>query len=234
MKKTILYISICIILIGCNRLAERNIIMNQNPENLHTLSEIRPDTVIIVSKSFGLNNIKCYWRHEITTDDELIIKLLEHNTNKILLEHFNFIYVDPNYNAHDYFDQINKDRFADVNFDGFTDILIKFQGDGPINDAIDIFLFNKENKIYSHSRDLSDNRIGKIDAKNKKLITTNSSRHGSDSTIHYFNNTGKVIARETFSSYNTSEDTIWLEHKTYQKIVNGKVTIENHTIDTIR
>ena len=237
MKAISRYILLIVILTGCNR----PVYKNHTQSNIVTdtvatapLPEIVPDTVVKISKPFNLNNTRCYWRHEITTDDELIIKLLEHKTNEILLEHFSFIYVKPDYEALYYFDEINKDCFANVNFDGFTDILIKFQGDGPINDAVDIFLFNKENKIYNHSADLSDNRIGKIDAKNKKFITTNTSRHGSDSTIHYFNNTGKVIARETFSSYNTTEDTIWLEHKTYQKTVNGEVIIENHTTDTIR
>ncbi|WP_129752193.1 XAC2610-related protein [Flavobacterium beibuense] len=196
--------------------------------------EIIADTLAKISSPFILNGTKCYWEHKLISGEEIIIKLFDYKTDKLLLKHHD-IYPPLNYNAKNYFDNINNESLVDVNFDGYTDILLKiYSGSMAMNDRVYVYLFNHKEGKYTSAEYLEANRIELIDKKNRKLITSNEYRYGTDSIIHHFDKVGKVEFTDEFSHYRILEDTTWIEYKTYKKIVNGETINERTQSDTIK
>lgn len=212
-------------------------LMNGITTDSVTKSPVRkalPDTLIKISKPFMLNGNECYWEHKLINDEEIIIKLFNYKTHKLLLKHHD-VYPPPNYNKNNYFDKINKESLEDVNFDSYTDILLKsYSGNMAMNDRVYVYLFQQKEGIYISADDLEANRIERIDKKNRKFITSNEYRYGIDSIIHHFDKAGKIKFTNEFSHYRILEDTIWVDYKTYRKIVNGKTVNERTQSDTIR
>jgi len=235
MRNIAIFIFIALSLAGCRKHIHKKSLNDTVADTVSVaaIPQAGYDTVVKTSSPFKLNGTQCYWKHSIVNDDEIIIEMLDHKTDRILLEGFNFIYLQPDYNAPGYFDDINSNSFADVNFDGFTDVLITNYGSGPINDHVYIYLFDKEANSYAERQDLSDNRIAAIDAESRKLITTNAYRYGTDSTVNCFDKVGKLKFMEVYSAYMMMEDTAWVEHTTYSKTINGKIVKERTSTDTI-
>lgn len=227
----------CLILGSCNNKTSNN---SQTTEiktdtvATSTTQEVILDTLVKISKPFKLNGIKCYWEHKVAGSNKFIIRLLDYNTNKVLLAHDD-IFPPLNYKADNYFDEINKESLKDVNFDGHIDVLLKiYSGAMAMNDRIYVYLFDHEDRIYISADELEANRIELIDKKNRKLIAANEYRYGTDSIVHHFDKAGKIKFTDEFSNYTILEDTTWVEYKTYKKIVNGETVYERTKSDTIK
>ncbi|KGO79331.1 hypothetical protein Q763_13920 [Flavobacterium beibuense F44-8] len=237
MKTIILLIFVCFILISCNNKTPNNILMNEittNPVTKPPVLEVIPDTLVKVSKPFMLNGNECYWEHKLINGEEIIIKLFDYKTHTLLLKHHD-VYPPPNYNKNNYLDEINKESLEDVSFDGYTDILLKsYSGNMAMNDRVYVYLFDHKEEKYISADDLEANRIERIDKKNRKLISSNEYRYGTDSIIHHFDKAGKIKFTDEFSHYRILEDTTWIDYKTYRKIVNGETVNERTQSDTIR
>ncbi len=204
-----------------------------DPVTKPPVREVIPDTLVKVSKPFTLNGDECYWEHKLINDEEIIIKLFDYKTHKLLLKHHD-VYPPPNYNKNNYFDEINKESLEDVNFDGYTDILKSYSGNMAMNDRVYVYLFDHKEGIYISADDLEANRIELIDKKNRKLITHNEYRYETDSIIHHFDKAGKIKFTDEFSHCRILEDTTWIDYKTYRKIVNSETIEEKTQSDTIR
>jgi len=237
MKAIVVIIFITLSFTACRNKGYTNSSVGQlgtDPVSITAPLEIRSDTVSKMSKPFKINNIKCYWKHQNIGNTDIIIQLRASKTKKILLEHLDDVFQPTNYNAEDYFTEVSKNGYADVNFDGFTDILIRNYTSTPMNDVVHVYLYNPNTKGYTISDELSDNRIDRVDKENRKLITGNEYRYGADSTIHSFDKAGKIKYTEVYSNYRMQNDTTWLACKDYKKLINGEPVIERTVCDTIR
>lgn len=237
MKTITLLIFVCFILVSCNNKTPNNILMNEITTDSVTKSPVReviPDTLVKVSKPFTLNGNKCYWENKLVGSSKFIVRLLDYNSNKVLLKHHD-VYPPPNYNKNNYFDEINKESLEDVNFDSYTDILLKsYSGNMAMNDRVYVYLFDDKEGIYISTDNLEANSTEHIDKKNRKLISSNEYRYGTDSIIHHFDKAGKIKFTDEFSHYRILEDTTWIDYKTYRKIVNSETIEEKTQSDTIR
>src|SRR5690606_24767685 len=88
------------------------------------------DTVIKISEPFQLNTVLCYWKHTFVVYGEsgfdLSMELRNYNSDSILFEfeHAPKHSEEYNYKAGNYFEELNREHFKDVNFDGFKDFVI--------------------------------------------------------------------------------------------------------------
>ncbi len=237
MKSITIFIFVCYILTNCNdRTSKISIANGVNTGNLTKIpiQEATQDTLVKISKPFTLNGIECYWKHQNIANTDIIIQLLSNKTNKILLEHLEDIFQPTNYNADDFFTEVGNNGYTDVNFDGFTDILIRSYTNTIMSDVVYVYLFNPKAEEYTVSDELSDNRIDIVDKQNRRLITGNEYRFGTDSIIHSFDKKGQIKYKEVYSNYRMQNDTTWFTCKDYQKLINGKLVIERRTCDTIK
>jgi len=219
--KNIFYLFIILLLISC-----KNSIKSDEPKKL-----VITDTVVtreisahkygIIKKSnpFKINGIECFWELTDTLDDKIsmdLIKLKNYKTNRILVNH---IECCLKYG----FDFYSTDNFLDVNFDGFKDFLIRSYGSMAMFEITNIYIFDPTTKRFIQS-DLGDNIIT-TDSINRKLITGSFDRtylgSSEQTKTHYFDKYGKLKYTEVFKVKYL--DTIPVEHRTYEKIVNGKV-----------
>lgn len=181
--------------------------------------DIRPHKygIVIKSKQFKINGIECYWEHTDTLTEEGamdLIKLRDYKTNRILI-------YDTECCLKYGFDFYSPDNFKDVNFDGFEDFLIRNYGSMAAFETTYIFLFDNKTKRFVSS-DLSGNAI-ETDSINRKLITTSFDRDIEKVESHYFDKLGKVKYTEIVTVTTEYLDTIPVEYRTYEKIINGKV-----------
>jgi hypothetical protein len=172
-------------------------------------------TIIKKSKPFKINGMECYWEQTDTLAEEgamEVIKLKDYKTNRILMNH---VECCLKYG----FDFDSPDNFKDVNFDGFNDFLIVSYGSSAMFELTNIYLFDHKTKRFVYS-DLSDNSI-ETDRINRKLTTHSSDTNFEKTKTHYFTKFGKLNYTEVVTI--THSDTTAVEHRTYEKIVNGKV-----------
>lgn len=219
--KTVFYIFIILLLTGCN-----NSLKNKKYKKLVTTDTVASGEISvhkygIIQKSnpFKINGIECYWEHTDTLVEEVsmdLIKLKDYKTNRILVNHIDCCLKYG-------FDFYSKDNFLDVNFDGFKDFLIRTYGSMAMFELTNIYLFDSKTKRFIES-DLGDNSIT-TDSIKRKLITSSFDRTyigGSEKTkTHYFDKYGKLKYTEVLNIEYL--DTIPVEYRTYEKIVNGKV-----------
>lgn len=173
--------------------------------------------IIIKSKQFKINGIECYWEHTDTLTKEGsmdLIKLRDYKTNRVLI-------YDIECCLKYGFDFYSPDNFKDVNFDGFEDFLIRSYGSMAAFETTYIFLFDNKTKRFVSSN-LSGNGI-EIDAINRKLITTSFDSDSEKAESYYFDKLGKVKYTEIVTVTTEYLDTIPVEYRTYEKIINGKV-----------
>lgn len=175
--------------------------------------------IIKKSNPFKINGLECYWEHTDTlTDDGSmdLIKLKDYKTNRTLVNHIDCCLKYG-------FDFYSKDNFLDVNFDGYKDFTIRTYGSMAMFELTQIYLFDFKTKRFIES-DLGDNSIT-TDSVKRKLITSSFDRTyigGSEKTkTHYFDKYGKLKYTEVLNIEYL--DTIPVEYRTYEKIVNGKV-----------
>ncbi|HTO34669.1 MAG TPA: hypothetical protein VLZ72_00405 [Flavobacterium sp.] len=208
--KKLLYISFLLMLVlSCKNLESIDI----SKEN--GIAE-KNDTLPKTGKIFKINNIECYFRLNDTINDAFSIELKEHKTNRVLLSYTDIFYRGS-------FDVNSTVNFEDVNFDGYKDYYYTSYGSLVMNDLTRFYLFNTETKTFEYSEELTDSHIEDIDSINKKLITSNDYRFGTDSIVHSFDNFGKIKFTEVFSEYEEKIDTIWTPIKAYKKIINGNI-----------
>lgn len=219
--KTVFYIFIILLLASC-----KNSLKNKESKKLVitdtvAIGEISAHKNGIIKKSntLKINGIECYWEHTDTLLEEVsmdLIKLKDYKTNRILVNHIDCCLKYG-------FDFYSKDNFLDVNFDGFKDFLIRSYGSMAMFEITNIYLFEPTTKRFIKS-DLGDNSI-KTDSINRKFITSSFDRTylgSSEKTkTHYFDKYGKLKYTEVHNIEYL--DTISVEYRTYEKIVNGKV-----------
>ncbi len=205
--------------------------------------EIKTETIIKISDPFELNTIFYYWEHSIILNNDILhevkMKLKDYKTDKVILESANYVKYegDFKYKSENYFDEINKRYFKDVNFDGYKDFINFHYGSMGMTDWTEIYVFNNQTKTFdsvkdAEGEDLSDNRIEKIDSINKILVTSSFDMERAYIRKQHFDKKGKIKFSEyiTESSVDIS-DTIFgvLD---YKKIINGEI-VETKT-DTIK
>jgi hypothetical protein len=218
--KILFYIFTISLLVSCKNLENNPIKKIVIKDTVSTL-EIPSHKygLILKSKPFKINGIECYWEKTDTLVDEGVsnlIKLIEKRTKRILINHqecclkYGFDFGSPN-------------NFLDVNFDGYKDFLIRSYGSIAMFENTNIYLFNNKTKQFVYS-DLSDNLI-ETDSINRKLITRSFDRSSegnfNKTKTHYFDAFGKAKYTEVFTIQDF--DTIPVEYRTYEKIVNGKL-----------
>jgi len=201
------------------------------------------DTLKKVSKPFKLNNMVCYWEHFFefqkndsgTTQIEQIKMTLRNFETKKALSTFDInpihsAYYD--YKSSTYFETFNKGHFIDLNFDGFKDFTIYYEGSTPMSATTNIYLFNNKTKTFEDS-ELSDTSIEEVDPVNKILTTFSWDLEARYIKKHHFGKNGKIkfsahITEENYSSNDTTLKVI----RTYQKMINGKeVEIKVDTVE---
>jgi hypothetical protein len=219
--KNIFYIFIILVSISC-----KDSTNSVNPRRLVITDTVATRTIRvhkygIIKKSnpFKINGIECYWEHSDTLVEEGsmdLIKLKDYKTNRILVNHIDCCLKYG-------FDFYSKDNFLDVNFDGFKDFLIRTYGSMAMFEITNIYLFDSKTKKFTES-DLGDNGIT-TDSVKRKLITSSFDRTylgSSEKTkTHYFDKYGKLKYTEVLNIEYL--DTIPVEYRTYEKIVNGRV-----------
>jgi hypothetical protein len=219
--KNIIYILIVLFLASCkNKLKSIDHTKSVIIDTVAT-GEISAHKYGITKKSnlFKINGIVCSWEQTDTLAEEGamdLIKLKEFRTNRILINHiecclkFGFDFNSP-------------DNFKDVNFDGFKDFLIRSYGSMAMFELTNIYLYDNKTKKFIYS-DLSDNGI-EIDSINRKLITSSFDRTylgSSEKTkTHYFDKYGKLKYTQVVTI--EYSDTIPIQYRTYEKIVNRKI-----------
>lgn len=205
--------------------------------------ENKRDTIIKKSESFKLNNILCYWEHSFYLYDgilqEVSMKLKEYKTERLLFENSDYVKyeADFEYKSENYFDEINKKHFKDVNFDGYKDFVIYSHGSMPMTSMTNIYLFDNQTKTFVRSEkeheDLSDNSIEEIDSVNRILVTSSFDRGKTYERKHHFDNNGKIKFTECFTEeFYYANDTIEKRITTYIKLIKGK-EVETKT-DTVK
>jgi len=197
----------------------------------------RDSSVILISESFELNGMLCHWEHTLVYSvgfvNNIIMNLKNSTTNEVLLEYDDWFKFEKDYFSENYFPEINKEHFEDLNFDGFKDFYIKNYGSMAMNDMTHIYIFNNETKRFECSEELSDNSIGELDSINKILHTGNFgwmwSGDGYSSTkIHHFDEFGKLKFTEILTEGINMRDTIAIEYETYKKLINDEVVEERY------
>ncbi|MES2575247.1 MAG: hypothetical protein V4572_09915 [Bacteroidota bacterium] len=88
--KKLLHLFIILVLASCNNTtkdisSKRSFITDtvsttELPQNKIT------DTLIKISEPFTINNIKCYWKHYISTDNTARIVLKNYKTNQVIID----------------------------------------------------------------------------------------------------------------------------------------------------
>ncbi len=223
MKKSLYILFLILFLVSCkqpqsNDFSQENIIEDTFVQKTDTLTKI--------SEPFKVNDIECYWIHYITEYDARMV-LKNYKTNQILIDTDLIMsyWLTERYRDDDYFDEVNKVCFKDINFDSFRDFHC-FNGgsNGAISSSSLVFLFNPKTKSFDYSEDLSYYTIYEVDSINHKLILFNEFRRGQDSTVYYFDKskTGKVKVTESFVNYISLGETP-MERSEYTKTINGKV-----------
>lgn len=246
----ILYISFLIILFSSCQHSKNNFVANaktiSDTISVEAITEIKYDTIVKISEPFILNEISCYWRHNLITADyglsDIIMELKENKTNRLLFQYSDYVKYeeDFNYKSDSYFDEINEKHFIDVNFDGYKDFIIRSYGSMPMTDRTNIFIFDKQTKTFAldTQRDadgeyLSDTNIDEIDTINKILTTSSFSMELVFWRKHHFDNNGKIKFSEYFSEeFFYPSDTIEKRITKYTKIINRQeVETKIDTID---
>lgn len=240
--RKLLFISIILVFASCKKLPKNNVPVGTIATDTISHTEIplkKSDTLTKISEPFQLNNMLCYWKHSfIIYDDygfDITMELKSADTRSTLFEYeYAPKYTeDYDYKSNSYFDTINKRHFRDVNFDGFKDFVIRSFGSMPMTSQDNIYLFNRNNKTFEYSEDLSDNTIEEVDNIKKILTTSSFTRESTSQRKHHFDKAGKLLfSEETFEGELEISDTILSNVVRYKKIINGKV-VEIKT-DTIR
>ncbi len=199
------------------------------------------DTVIKISKSFQLNTIWCYWKHTFVVYGEsgfdLSMELRNSNSDSIMFEfeHAPKHSEEYNYKAGNYFEELNREHFKDVNFDGFKDFTIYLYGSMPMTSQTDIFIFNKNTGQFEidPEEDLSDTVIEELDSINRILVTSGFNMEATHKTKYHFDRNGKIKFTEKISEKMLdSDDANQLTVSEYEKYVKGKLI--NRRTDTLR
>lgn len=202
------------------------------------LLQTKIDTLTIKSDYFLLNGKLRYWHHFLTIYDDsyydILMQLKDKATDLVLLEYeFSPKYnEDYDYKSVDYFANINKNHFRDLNFDGFLDFYIYSHGSMPMTSSTNIYLFNPQNQLFEYSEILTDNSIEEVDSLRRILTTTSFNMETSYQKKHFFDQKGNFLFSE-FRSETDIEvaDTFIKKVVYYEKIVNGEVKISK--IDTL-
>jgi hypothetical protein len=186
------------------------------------------DTLLKVSESFIVNDMKCFWEFNFITNDgvtggEGAVHLKYSNTNKILLSHSDFYDLEL-FNS---LDKINFDfngAFKDVNFDGLKDFVVySWQNSGSGGAFYNVYLFDKLSKTFIVSTELSGGEF-ELNKTNKTVSTYWKMGVGwNSSQVHHFDKRGKIKFTEITTREIIAEDTSDLLKTTYKKIVNGKI-----------
>ena len=196
------------------------------------------DTLTLKSEPFLLNGKLRYWHHFLTVygdaEYNIFMQLKDKNSEVVLLE-YEFspkYYEDYDYKSADYFIKINKNRFRDLNFDGFLDFYIYSHGSMPMTSSTNIYIFNPANQLFENSETLTDNSIEEVDSLRRILTTTSFNMETSYQKKHFFDQKGNLLFSE-FRSETDIEvaDTFIKKVVYYEKLVNGEVKISK--IDTL-
>lgn len=91
-----------------------------------------------------------------------------------------------------------------------------------MSNSVLLYIFNNKTKTFNESEEIYGNEILKIDNIRRLLILRNEWRGGQDSTIIYFNKSGKIKSTEVFSGYESKSDTAMWYYDIYVKTINGK------------
>lgn len=188
----------------------------------------KSDTLVKVSEPFLINGIKCFWEFELTvyegaTGGSGIIRLKDHNTNKVLL-------VNEDYFDLYFFNSIDKNNFdfngefKDANFDGLKDFIVySREGSGSGGTFFNVYLFNKKKNIFEISDELSGGEF-EINQTDKTVSTYWKTGVGWNSSwVHHFDKSGKIKFTEITTREIIEGDTTSLLQTTYKKVVNGKI-----------
>lgn len=205
--------------------------------------ENKTETIIKISEPFKLNTILCYWEHSFILDNDILhgveMKLKDYKTDKVILESANYVKYegDFKYKSQNYFDEINKRYFKDINFDGYKDFVNFSSGSMGMTNRTAIYIFNNQTKTFDSVKDaagedLSDNYIAEVDSINRILVTRSFDMERVYERRQHFDKKGKIKFSEyiTQSSIEIS-DTIFGVID-YTKIINGKI-VETKS-DTIK
>jgi hypothetical protein len=155
------------------------------------------DTINVVSNTFKVNNILCYWEASFILEDFgfVLVKenLKEYTTKKILFEYSTYESYEFDSIHKDYYGNINENDFIDYNFDGFKDLERYSKGSVGWTSMENIYLFDPKTKLFVYSEYLSDNQIQEIDTINKILVMSGYNSIESYYTkTHFFNKKGKI------------------------------------------
>lgn len=144
--RTILFIFI-ILISGCRRNTIENSLYRGMDDTISVklFSERISDTIIKVSKPFIINQIECYWKHELR-ESKINIQIRDYITDKILMEDSFYIYYPIDHTAAYYFETLNHDSFKDVNFDGLTDVIYRSYGSTALSDEARVYLYDNVTK----------------------------------------------------------------------------------------
>lgn len=205
--------------------------------------EIKTETIIKKSEPFKLNNILCYWEHSFILNNDIIhgvgMKLKDYKTEKVLLESENYVkhQGDFEYKSDNYFDQINKRYFKDVNFDGFKDFVNFSSGSMGMTNRTGIYIFNNQTKTFDSVKDaagedLSDNYIAEVDSINRILVTRSFDMERVYERRQHFDKNGKIKFSEYVTQSSVEISDKYFDIFDYTKYINGK-NVETKT-DTIK
>lgn len=158
---------------------------------------IATDTIHVVSNTFKVNNIICYWEASFIVEDFgfVLVKenLIEHKTKKILFESITYEPYEIDSIPDNYYGEVNENNFIDYNFDGYKDVTRYSKGSVGWTSMDNIYLFDTKTKLFIYSDYLSDNQIEEIDSINKMLVISGyNNRESSYTKTHYFDKKGKI------------------------------------------
>lgn len=232
--KNLFYISFLILsFLSCKNSKETDFVVVENVQQdtiIELLPEYKvpeitdydePDTLVKKSKSFIINDIKCYW--ELTgiayNNYHLVSATLElknYKNNKTLLS---------NEDMYDrsYFD--NEDLSfepQDANFDGYKDFVFNSRtGSGSGGSGYRIYFFNNIKKTFDSLMEMGNLEINSV---NKTISGSWKMGAGWNiSQVHHFGKNGKIKFSENETREVISGDTATLLKTTYEKIINKKV-----------
>jgi len=171
---------------------------------------------IEIGNAFELNGLICQWE-KVVTENEVILKLKNSQTNEILWEDNDLNYYENDLEENEIL--INFfDNLIDFNFDGFKDFSVYSRGSMPMTSGTGIYLFNKHLTRFEYSEELSNTRIEELDSINKTLTTFSWGIGHTETKVHYFDEFGKVIFTEIQTEEIEMNDTIETPQNTFKAI----------------
>jgi hypothetical protein len=236
LMKTLFPVICIFIIIGCGQRrpvneTPANDSLSAIPEPLTeiTVDSSQIDTLEWESPEFNLNNISCIWLGQLivargdTMPHPAHFKLLDADNRKLM-----YARVEEadrkGFELLRTYDNLFKDLFKDINFDGYEDVLEYNQFlSGSGGSVYEVYVFDVRKREFVLSNELTGANIT-VDTVNRTTSDYWKSGYGSyfERILHY-NAKGKLLFTESLSHELLPTDTVDLQVTVTKKIVNGKL-----------